>query len=148
MIVRIGNIKSPRGANKRKKRLGCGPGSGHGKTSGRGHKGQGQHAGSKTYAGFQGGNVPLFRHLPKRGFKTKKREYEVVNLKDIEERFSQGEEVSVESLRRKGLIKSRNVEIKILGQGNISKPLIFKVKHFSRSAFKKIEALGGKVVDD
>ena len=74
-MLRVDNLKRPPAARHRKKRVGCGPGSGHGKTSCRGHKGQGQHAGSKTYIGFEGGKVPLFRHLPKRGFTNPLKKY-------------------------------------------------------------------------
>lgn len=145
-MLSINTLRAPQGAKKRKKRVGCGPGSGHGKTSTRGHKGQGQHAGSKTYVGFTGGNVPLFRHIPKRGFTNKfRKEIQVVNLKDINARFKENQVVTRKSLRKKGLIKKISVPVKVLGTGNIDKKLVFKVDKISSKALKKIEASGAEV---
>ena len=144
-MLQINNLKSPKGANKRKKRVGCGPGSGHGKTSTRGHKGQGQHAGSKTYVGFTGGNVPLFRHLPKRGFNNKfKKMYQIVNLDCINECFNEGEVVSRKSLYNKGLIENIILPVKILGRGKLNKKLVFRIDSVSNLAAEKIESAGGE----
>ena len=146
-MLGIHNLKKPKGASKKKKRVGCGPGSGHGKTSTRGHKGQGQHAGSKTYIGFEGGKIPFFRHIPKRGFAPPFRKiYQVVNLKDIQERFEEGEEVTPITLRLKGLIRDEKKPVKILGEGNLKKPLVFKVDKLSKKAKEVIERVGGKIL--
>jgi len=146
-MLRVDNLKRPPAARHRKKRVGCGPGSGHGKTSCRGHKGQGQHAGSKTYIGFEGGKVPLFRHLPKRGFTNRwAKEFQIVNLSLIDKKFNKDEEVNKEELWKRGLIKKKNVEVKILAKGELSKPLKFRLLNFSKQAEKKILDIGGKIL--
>ena len=138
-----------RGVNKRKrrKRVGRGPGSGHGKTSGRGHKGYNSRAGAKRRRGFQGGQMPLFRRMAKRGFNNKAFAdvVAILNVATLEEAFAKGDTVDLESLRAKGLAKGRFDLLKILGQGELSKSLTVVADRFSKSAVEKIEAAGGTV---
>jgi len=138
-----------RGISKRKnrKRVGRGPGSGHGKTSGRGHKGYGSRAGASRRRGFQGGQMPLFRRMAKRGFNNKAFAdvVAILNVATLEETFEKGDTVDLESLQAKGLAKGRFDLIKILGQGDLSKSLTVTAHRFSKSAVEKIEAAGGTV---
>ncbi len=139
------NLVPPKGARKKRKRIGRGDGSGHGTYSTRGIKGSRQRKGKEYDARFEGGQTPLHRRIPKRGFTNIfKKVYEIVNLKRIEEKFSNNEEVNPETLRIKGLVK-KDLPVKILGDGNISKPLVVKAHAFSKSAKEKIEKAGGKV---
>jgi large subunit ribosomal protein L15 len=129
-----------------KKRVGRGIGSGHGKTAGRGSKGQFASAGARLPGiTFVGGQTPLFRRIPKRGFTNGMfaREFNVVNVGDIDESFAAGEEVNVDSLRTKGLAKKSLDGVRILGDGDVTKKLVVKAHHFSKSAKEKIEAKGG-----
>ena len=129
------------GTKKRRKRVGRGNGSGNGKTAGRGHKGQGSRAGGGPRPGFEGGQMPLTRRVPKRGFHNPFRtEYELVNLDSLN-RFDAGQEVSPIALRQAGLVHGGL--IKILANGDISKPLTVKAHGFSQKAKAKIEAAGG-----
>jgi large subunit ribosomal protein L15 len=136
-----------RGIEKRKKRkrLGRGPGSGHGKTSGRGHKGAGSRRGYSARIGFAGGQMPLFRLVAKRGFNNAAFADKVlaINLSTIEQHFAAGEEVSPETLAAHGLTKARHDLIKILGDGELTKKLAVKAHRFSKSAMEKIQAAGG-----
>ena len=138
-----------RGISKRKnrKRVGRGPGSGHGKTSGRGHKGYGSRAGASRRRGFQGGQMPLFRRMAKRGFNNKAFAdvVAILNVATLEETFEKGDTVDLESLQAKGLAKGRFDLLKILGQGDLSKSLTVTAHRFSKSAVEKIEAAGGTV---
>lgn len=130
-----------------KKRVGRGIGSGHGKTAGRGSKGQFASAGARLPGiTFVGGQTPLFRRLPKRGFTNGMfaLQYNVVNVGDIDGVFAAGEEVTVETLRTKGLAKKSLDGVRILGDGDVTKKLVVKAHHFSKSAQEKIEAKGGK----
>lgn len=130
---------------KRKKRVGCGPGSGHGKTATRGHKGQRSRTGSGRRRGFEGGQTPLYRRLPKRGFNHfPKRVFSIVNL----DRLSQlGEaEITPEKLIERGVIHRLKAGLKILGEGKLGKPLKIHAHQFSEQAKKKIEAAGGEAV--
>ncbi len=130
---------------KPKKRRGRGPGSGLGKTSGRGHKGQKSRGSSKVEPWFEGGQTPLHRRLPKRGFKNfNKKFYAVVNVKTLEEKFNEGEEVTPDVLLERGIIKKIMDGVKILGEGELTKPLRVKAHAFSKSAVEKIERVGGK----
>jgi len=140
------NLHAPAGANKQKKVLGRGTGSGKGTTSGKGHKGQKARSGGKTYVGFEGGQMPLYRRLARRGFSNYpfKKEWQVVNLCQIEERFQAGETVDFPSLVKKGVIKG-NAPVKILSMGDLSKKLNFNVGAVSASAKEKIEKAGGSV---
>ena len=132
---------------KRRRRVGRGPGSGHGKTAGRGHKGYGSRAGASRRRGFQGGQMPLFRRMAKRGFNNKAFAdvVAILNVATLEEVFEKGDTVDLESLRAKGLAKGRFDLLKILGQGEISKSLTVVADRFSKSAGEKIEAAGGTV---
>lgn len=146
-MLTLSNIKRAKGALKSKKRLGRGPGSGLGKTSGRGGKGQTARSGSSIPAGFEGGQTPLYRRLPKVGFTNPfAQSWYVLNLKDIEPKFGASETVSMETLREKGLVrgKAKKSKLKILSNGDLSKSLTFQAHHFSSNAKKKIEAAGGK----
>lgn len=126
-------------------RVGRGIGSGNGKTSGRGHKGQLSRSGGGVRVGFEGGQMPLVRRIPKRGFvNIFKKEYSLVNLKDLED-FEAGTVITPELLRESGKIKKIKDGVKILGDGKITKPLIVRVNAVSQSARAKIEAAGGKV---
>ena len=132
---------------KRKKRLGRGPGSGLGKTSGRGHKGQYSRAGHSQPANFQGGAMQMFRRIPKRGFNNRwALKVGTVNVSDLEANFEAGEEVTMESLRAKDLAKYRYDILKILGDGEISKSLKVSAHRFSQSAKEKIEKAGGEAI--
>lgn len=133
--------------HRRKKRLGRGPGSGQGKTAGRGHKGQFSNPGYKALSIFEGGTMPLVRRIPKRGFTNIFAPTVAgVNVGDLEQLFEAGEEVTPESLRAKGYLKARYDELKILGDGELSKKLKVSAHRFSRSAKAKIEQAGGEAV--
>ena len=139
----LSNLRPPKGAKHAKKRVGRGPGSGHGKTAGRGEKGQKSRAGFSRQPGFEGGQMPLHRRLPKRGFTNIfKKEYAVVNLADLE-RFDNDATVDEAALRRMGLVKGSNDGVKVLGNGKLSKKLTVSATKFSESARKQIEAAGG-----
>jgi large subunit ribosomal protein L15 len=134
------------GSRKKKKRLGQGLGSGKGKTAGKGHKGQKARAGVSIKANFEGGQMPLARRIPKRGFSNFRFavRYEIVNVADLEERFDAGSEVTAESLYALRLISGADKPVKILGVGELSKNLSVQANAYSASAAKKIEAAGGK----
>lgn len=141
------DLKPAKGSRKARKRVGRGIGSGLGKTSGRGMNGQMSRAGGGKRAGFEGGQTPLARRLPKLpGFRNVNRvEYVPVNVSRLEAKYKAGETVDVDSLKKNGIIHSTNDLVKILGAGEIKKSLIVKVDKVSASAKKKIEAAGGKV---
>lgn len=141
------DLHPPVGATHKKKIIGRGRGSGKGGTAGKGHKGQQSRSGGSTYAGFEGGQMPLYRRLAHRGFNNKQFavDYQIVNLQDIETRFEAGETVDAESLLMKGLVRKADKPVKILGNGKLCKALTFVVDKISASAQAKIEALGGKV---
>ena len=133
---------------KLKKRVGRGIGSGHGKTGSRGHKGQYASAGARLPGiTFVGGQTPLFRRIPKRGFTNGMfaKQFNVVNVGDIDKLFDAGGEVNVETLRTKGLAKKSMDGVRILGEGDVTKKLVVKAHHFSKSAKEKIEARGGTI---
>ena len=133
--------------HKKRKRVGRGPGSGHGKTSGRGHKGQGQLAGWSASPIFEGGASPLIRRIPKRGFHNQfAKTVAIVNLGDLDEVFKAGDEVTMESLREKDLAKGRYDELKVLGEGQLTKKLKISAHRFSASALEKIKQAGGEAV--
>ena len=143
--MELSNLKPKKGARHAKKRIGRGPGSGHGKTAGRGEKGQKSRSGFSRQPGFEGGQMPLHRRLPKRGFTNIfKKEYAVVNLADLE-RFDNGATVDETALRQAGLVKGRNDGIKVLGNGKLSKKLTVSATKFSATAKQAIEAAGGSV---
>ena len=133
--------------NKKAKRVGRGPGSGHGKTCGKGHKGQKSRAGASRKPVFQGGAMPLVRRVPKRGFNNRFADtIAVINIDELERVFDNGDEVTPDVLREKSLAKSRYDELKILGNGNLTKTLTVSAHRFSKSATEKIEKAGGKIV--
>ncbi len=141
--MKLSELRPKKGSTHRRKRVGCGPGSGHGKTSCRGHKGHKQRSGYRVKMGFEGGQMPLTRRLPKRGFHNyTAQRYEVVNLLQLA-RFPANTEITPEILQQKGIVKG-NGKVKILSQGNIDKPLIIKAHAFSKKAEQKILAAGGK----
>ncbi|MEK6567934.1 MAG: 50S ribosomal protein L15 [Candidatus Omnitrophota bacterium] len=136
---------SVKGAKKRKKLVGRGPGSGHGKTSTRGHKGQRSRSGRDFYLGFEGGQSPLIRRIPKRGFNHRKRNnYQIVNINSLN-RFSKDSIVDAASLLKSGLIEDAMGLVKILGDGDLAHPLTVKAHKFSKGAGERIEKAGGKI---
>ena len=143
--MELNNLKPKKGARHAKKRVGRGPGSGHGKTSARGEKGQKSRSGYSRQMGFEGGQMPLHRRLPKRGFTNIfKKTYAVVNLAD-QERFDNGATVDEAALRQAGIVKGRHDGIKVLGNGKLSKKLTVSATKFSETAKASIEAAGGTV---
>jgi large subunit ribosomal protein L15 len=133
--------------HKKKRRLGRGPGSGQGKTAGRGHKGQKARAGFSMAGTFEGGQMPLVRRVPKRGFHNKfALEVAAINVGDLEQVFEAGEEVTAESLKAKGLVKGSYDVLKVLGDGELSKKLKISAHRFSRQALEKIQQAGGESV--
>lgn len=141
----LSELKPAKGSRKKSKRIGRGVGSGHGKTSGRGHKGQGSRSGGGVPAWFEGGQMPIQRRLPKRGFTNIFRvNYNIINLKDLD-KIKGDDPITPETLSEKGIVK-RKRPIKILGEGKLTKPLTVHAKKFSKSAIKKIEEAGGKAV--
>ncbi len=144
MAISLKNIKVPRGATHRPKRRGRGEGSGLGKTSGRGNKGQLSRSGGGTRVGFEGGQMPLIRRIPKRGFFNNfRKEFSVVNLRDLSV-FSANEVVDAEKLFDKGLITSKSLPVKVLGDGELNIALNVKANKFSKTAIEKITKAGGK----
>jgi len=143
----IHEITSKVGRYKGRKRVGRGPGSGHGKTSGRGHKGAGSRSGYKRRAYFEGGQMTWARRMPKRGFTNAqfRTEYHLVNLKTLEGRFSDGDAVTAESLAKAGIIRDTKKPLKILGEGDLTKKLDVTANMLSKSAEAKIMAAGGSV---
>lgn len=143
--MNLSELRAPEGASKNRKRLGRGTGSGHGKTSGRGHKGQRARSGGRGKTGFEGGQMPLQRRLPKRGFTNIfRKEISIVNLGDLEV-FDSGSTVDVAALVKAGLVKKIGDGVKLLADGDIKKPLIIKVHRSSQAAKEKIEAAGGRI---
>jgi large subunit ribosomal protein L15 len=142
--MKLDDLRPAAGSNKKRKRVGRGDGSGHGKTSCRGHKGQGSRSGGNTKPGFEGGQMPLQRRLPKRGFHNIFRnEMAVVNLAQLEALAGVGE-IAPETMAQHGLIGGKNRHVKVLGEGNLTKALMIRAHGFSAGAKEKIEAAGGK----
>ena len=140
----LDNLHPPRGATKKRKRVGCGPGSGHGKTSCRGHKGAGQRKGKEFDARFEGGQMPLYRHIPKRGFHNIfKQEFQIVNVGNLT-KFQPNTNIDIENLVSAGLVR-QGYPVKILGEGEINVALNITAHAFSKSAKAKIEKAGGKI---
>jgi large subunit ribosomal protein L15 len=143
--MKLHELAPVEGSRKKRKRVGRGPGSGHGKTSCRGHKGQKARSGGGPARGFEGGQMPLQRRLPKRGFTNVFRtEYNIVNLKDLA-RFESAVPVDANTLREAGLIKRNTLGVKLLGVGDISRPISVRVHRVSKAAREKIEGAGGRV---
>lgn len=145
--MELHDLKPAPGANKERKRLGRGSASGRGTTAGKGTKGQKARSGGGTRPGFEGGQMPLSRRLPKRGFNNARFavKYEIVNLSDINDRYTDGEKVDLQSLKEKSLVKGNLDGIKILGNGELDKKLKFEVEKASASAIEKIEKAGGEL---
>ena len=138
----LSNLSPAPGARRKPKRIGRGPGSGHGKTATRGHKGQRSRSGRKQYFGFEGGQMPLHRRIPKRGFTNIfRREYAVVNVGDL---AALDGEVTPEVLQREGYVRRIRDGVKILGMGELNKAIVVKAHRFSRSAMEKINRAGGR----
>jgi len=143
--LRIGRLKPADGSKSSRKRLGCGPGSGLGKTAGRGHKGQKARSGASIPAWFEGGQMPLQRRLPKRGFTNIFRvQRQIVNVRDLD-KFDANAEVNAEALLDKGIIKNLNRPVKLLGEGELNKPLKVTVHACSKQAKEIVEKAGGEV---
>ena len=145
--MELNELSTATGATKKRKRVGRGPGSGNGKTAGRGHKGQQARSGYSRHYGFEGGQMPLFRRIPKRGFTNAqfRIEYDIVNVSALEQYFDAGSDVTKQALLERGLIRSIKKRVKILGDGEISKKLNVEADKFSKSAREKISAAGGAV---
>src|ERR671914_447567 len=150
--IGLHSLKPAKGSRKQRKRIGRGEGSGTGKTSGRGHKGAGARSGNKRRVRFEGGQNPIHMRMRKLSGPTMKKSMpfekfrtrtQPVNLRDLEARFDKGTEVTLDSLREHGLAKRKDVPVKVLGQGDISKPLTVHAHAFSKSAREKIEGAGG-----
>ncbi len=144
--INLSNLRPAPGSHRNRKRIGRGPGSGTGKTSGKGHKGQKARSGGNTNTGFEGGQMPMYRRLPKRGFTNPfKVTYLAVNLRDLEK--VKGTEVNGESLMAAGILKAVGDPYKVLGHGDVTRALVIKGAQVSASAKAKIEAAGGRVED-
>ena len=143
--MKLHELRPSEGAFKTSKRVGRGVGSGLGKTSGKGHKGQNARSGGGVRPGFEGGQLPLFRRLPKRGFSNAmfKVEYATINVSDLE-KFEDGAVVTPELLKEMGILKKQLAGVKVLGNGELTKKLTVRAHKFSGSAIEKIEAIGGK----
>lgn len=141
------NLHPPAGATHRRKIVGRGQGSGLGTTAGKGNKGQQSRSGGKTYPGFEGGQMPLYRRLAMRGFNNKnfRVDFQIVNLDAVDARFEAGQTVDAQSLAERGLVRKVDQPVKILGDGKLTKSLTFVVDKVSASAKAKIEQAGGKV---
>lgn len=142
--MRLEELKPAEGSRKANKRVGRGPGSGHGKTACRGHKGQKARSGGAKGPGFEGGQMPLQRRLPKRGFKNYpfKKEYSVINIKDLA--VLTEDVITPEILQRAGIVKNLKDGLKVLGEGEISRPITVRAHAFSQTALDKIIAAGGR----
>jgi large subunit ribosomal protein L15 len=142
--MKLNDLKPPKGAKHVRKRIGRGQGSGQGKTAGRGHKGAQSRSGYRRKRGFEGGQMPLHRRVPKRGFHNPFRiEYAVVNLDTIGERFESGAVITPELLRERGLVREAGAPVKILARGEVGKALTVRAHKFSGKAAEKIAAAGG-----
>lgn len=141
--MKLNELKPEPGSRHRLKRVGRGPGSGHGKTSCRGHNGQNARSGGGVKPGFEGGQLPLYKRVPKRGFTHISRNYAIINVGDLN-KFT--ETVTPKELFETGVIKNLQEKVKILGEGNLNKVLTVKADAFSKSAKSKIESSGGKAI--
>ncbi|NQT45992.1 MAG: 50S ribosomal protein L15 [Candidatus Omnitrophica bacterium] len=144
--MKLNEIPMPRGARRKIKRVGRGSGSGHGKTSGRGNKGLKSRSGGRVQPGFEGGQMPLIRRIPKRGFNSITDNYlQIVNIESLQKSFKKGDTVTPQEMQAKRLIKHTDVRVKILGKGKISKTLTVHAHCFSKSAVTEIESAGGSI---
>jgi large subunit ribosomal protein L15 len=146
--MELHDLRPAEGSRKKRKRLGRGSASGQGTSAGKGTKGQKARSGGGIRPGFEGGQMPLTRRLPKRGFNNARfaTVYEIVNLEQIQDRFNDGEEVNLLSLKAKGLVRGNKDGVKVLGDGEFSRKLKFDVEKVSASAAEKIQAAGGEIV--
>ncbi len=148
MALALNNLKPAAGSTHKKKRVGRGPGSGLGKTAGKGHKGQKSRSGYSSKIGFEGGQMPLQRRLPKRGFTNIfKKKWLEVSLSKLEENFDAGDEITPEILHERGLIKKAKHDLVILGTGEMSKALKISAHRFTKTAKDKIEKAGGSITE-
>ena len=148
MALSLNNLKPAEGSTHKKKRVGRGPGSGLGKTAGRGNKGQKSRSGYSSRPGFEGGQMPLQRRLPKRGFTNIfKKQWLEISLAKLEENFNAGDEITPEILHSRGLIKKAKHDLVILGTGEISKALKISAHRFTKTAKDKIEKAGGSATE-
>ncbi|HEY0658354.1 MAG TPA: 50S ribosomal protein L15 [Pyrinomonadaceae bacterium] len=146
MALGLNNLRPAAGSTHKKKRVGRGPGSGLGKTAGKGHKGQKSRSGYSSKIGFEGGQMPLQRRLPKRGFTNIfKKQWIEISLAKIEENFNSGDEITPEILHERGLIKKAKHDLVVLGTGDVSKALNISAHRFTKAAREKIENAGGSI---
>lgn len=143
--MKLNELKATEGSRRNRKRVGRGTSSGYGKTSGRGQKGQLARSGGKTRLGFEGGQMPLYRRMPKRGFNNiNRKEYAIINLNDLN-KFEAGSEVTIDSLKEAGIVKKELAGVKLLANGKLGVKLTVKVNKVSESAKKAVETAGGTV---
>lgn len=143
--MKLNELKATEGSRRNRKRVGRGTSSGYGKTSGRGQKGQLARSGGKTRLGFEGGQMPLYRRMPKRGFNNiNRKEYAIINLNDLN-KFEAGSEVTIDSLKEAGIVKKELAGVKLLANGKLDGKLTVKVNKVSESAKKAVETAGGTV---
>lgn len=143
-MAELNSLRPAAGAKRGRKRVGRGPGSGNGKTAGRGHKGQKSRSGYSRRDGFEGGQMPLVRRIPKRGFTNIfSTECQILNLADLERLFGNGDTVTVEALVSRGVVSANRGPVKVLGDGELTKQLTVQVHRYSKAAQAKIEAAGG-----
>jgi large subunit ribosomal protein L15 len=147
--MELHDLRPAPGAKKNRKRLGRGTGSGTGTTSGKGNKGQKSRSGGGVRPGFEGGQMPLMRRLPKRGFRNTmfQKPYEIINLEQINNKYNDDETVNLETLKAKKLIKGNLNGVKVLGKGELDKKLKFEVDYISKSAVEKIKSAGGEIIE-
>jgi large subunit ribosomal protein L15 len=146
MSLSLNNLRPAKGSTHKKKRLGRGPGTGLGKTAGRGHKGQKSRSGYSSKTGFEGGQMPLHRRLPKRGFTNIfKKHWIEVSLEALDRSFDANTEITPEVMHKRGIIKKAKHDIVVLGNGNVSKALNISAHRFTKSAREKIEKAGGAI---
>ncbi|MEE8161901.1 MAG: 50S ribosomal protein L15 [Acidobacteriota bacterium] len=142
--MKLHNLSPAKGANRKRKRIGRGPGSGHGKTAGKGHKGQKSRSGYSQRPGFEGGQMPLYRRLPKRGFRNIfAKKYAIVNVQDLN-RFEEGTTVTPKMFQEQGMVNKIQDGLRVLGEGNLERKLTVQAHYFTQSARQKIEKAGGK----
>jgi large subunit ribosomal protein L15 len=145
--MNLSSLKPPAGSRKKRKRIGRGDGSGHGGTSTKGHKGQNARSGGRVRPGFEGGQMPLSRRLPKRGFRNPfRKDIVIINIDQLK-RFPEGSVIDRDALLKAGLVNRIGDGVKVLGKGNIEYPISVKVDMISRGAKDKIEAAGGSVIE-
>lgn len=143
--MKLNELKATEGSRRNRKRVGRGTSSGYGKTSGRGQKGQLARSGGKTRLGFEGGQMPLYRRMPKRGFNNiNRKEYAIINLNDLN-KFEAGSEVTIDSLKEAGIVKKELAGVKLLANGKLDVKLTVKINKVSESAKKAVETAGGTV---